>query len=482
MKRFTSIFTLFLVLIIASKCFSQLITEEKAIKMDEMISKYVEYGKFNGSVLVAEKGKIILSKGYGMYDFEKKLVNMPDTRFEIGSITKQFTSMIIMKLYERGKIDLTGKLSDYLPYYRKDNGDKITIHNLLTHTSGIPNYTDNRNFMQSEVTKPISPKDLILNYCSSDLEFEPGTKFNYSNSGYIILGAIIEEITGKKYKDVLNEEILLPLAMYDSGYEDLTQPMPNRALGYDRSPDGMKRSRLIDMTIPFAAGAMYSTVQDLYKWDRALYTENLITNKTKEMMFTPFLKNYAYGWNVEMFPVNGKEKKLITHSGGIFGFVSNIARVPEDDLVIIALSNFGAGQSEVLTQDLAKITYDIPYSMPKRSLIEILMRSLKTKSTLDAVLEFRELAKDKDMYEYREGELNNIGYMLLQSGKVTDGIEVFKLNVDMFPNSSNVYDSLGEAYMTNGDKKLAIDNYKKVLELKPGDENAKKMLEKLENK
>ena len=482
MKRNTLVLTILLLLIFVSKSFSQFITEEKAAKMDELISKYVEFGKFNGTVLVAEKGKIILEKGYGMYDFEKKLANKPETRFEIGSITKQFTSMIIMKLYERGQIDLTGKLSQYLPYYRKDNGDRITIHNLLTHTSGIPNYTDNRNFMQSEVTKPITPKDLILNYCSSDLEFEPGTKFNYSNSGFVILGAVIEEITGKKYKDVLNEEILMPLGMYDSGYEDLTQPMPNRALGYDRSPDGLKRSRPIDMTIPFAAGAMYSTVQDLYKWDRALYTEKLITNKTKEMMFTPFLSNYAYGWSVQMFPVNGKEKKLITHSGGIFGFVSNIARVPEDDLVIIALSNFGAGQSEVLTQDIAKITYDIPYSMPKRSLSEILMSSLKTKSISAAVTEFRELAKDHDMYEFREGELNNTGYMLLQSGKVTDAIEIFKLNVEMFPNSSNVYDSLGEAYMTNGDKELSIKNYKKVLELDPKNENAVNMLKKIEGK
>ncbi|CAN5440594.1 hypothetical protein BH10BAC5_BH10BAC5_27650 [soil metagenome] len=481
-KRITLVFTVLLLLVITSESFSQYITDEKAQKMDELISKYVEYGKFNGSVLVAEKGKIILEKGYGMYDFDKKLVNAPDTRFEIGSITKQFTSMIIMKLYERGQIDLNGKLSDYLPYYRKDNADKITIHNLLTHTSGIPNYTDDRNFMQSEVTKPITPKDLIVNYCSKDLEFEPGSKFNYSNSGYIILGAVIEEITGKKYKDVLNEEILMPLAMYDTGYEDLTKEMPNRALGYDRSADGLKRSRLIDMTIPFAAGAMYSTVQDLYKWDRALYSEKLISNKSKEIMWTPFLRNYAYGWTVNNFPVNGIEKKLISHSGGIFGFVSNIARVSEDDLVIIALSNFGAGQSEKLSEDAAKIIYDIPYTIPKRSLSEILMTSSKSKGVSAAVSEFRELAKDKDMYEFREGELNNFGYMLLQSGTVKDAIEVFKLNVEMFPESPNVYDSLGESYMNNGDKELAIKNYKKVLELDPKNENAANMLKKLESK
>ncbi len=482
MKKSIYILTVVFCFLFTARIFAQLITEEKAQKMDELISKYVEYGKFNGSVLVAEKDKIILEKGYGMYDFEKRLTNKPDTRFEIGSITKQFTSMIIMRLYERGTIDMTGKLSDYLPYYRKDNGDKITIHNLLTHTSGIPNYTDDRNFMQSEVTKPITPKDLIVNYCSKDLEFEPGTKFNYSNSGYIILGAIIEEITGKQYKDVLNEEILKPLGMYDTGYEDLTKTMPNRALGYDKSQDGLKRSRPIDMTIPFAAGAMYSTVQDLYKWDRSLYTEKLITNKTKDMMFTPFLRNYAYGWDVKNFPVNGKEKKLISHSGGIFGFVSNIARVPEDDLVIIALSNFGAGQSEQLSQDVAKIIYDIPYKMPKRSLSEILMSSSKSKDVASAVSEFKELAKNKDMYEFREGELNNFGYALLQSGKVSDAIEVFKLNVEMFPESPNVYDSLGESYMNNGDKEMAIKNYKKVLELDPKNENAANMLKKLEAK
>ncbi len=456
-------------------------TDNKVQKIDELINKYQEYGLFNGSVLVAQDGKIILSKGYGESDFDKKIANKPETKFRIGSITKQFTSMLVMQLVEKGKIKLDGKLSDYLTYYRKDNGDKITIHNLLTHTSGIPNYTNNAEFMQKHMGEAITPKDLIVNYCSGDLEFEPGSSWNYSNSGYIILGAIIEQVTGKKYESVLWENIITPLEMTNTGYEHNDIKMTNQAIGYDKTPNGITIARFIDMTVPFAAGAMYSTVEDLYKWDRALYTDKLITKESKEKMYTPFLKNYAYGWAIAKIKTKDFEKTIYTHSGGINGFASNIIRVLDDKTVIIALSNFTNGESDKVTNGILFMLNGLPYKMPTQSLTNILTVGIASKGVKDAIAEVKELAKDKEKYSFNEAEINNLGYQLLGAGKIDDALEVLKLNVEMFPDSFNVYDSIGEVYLAKGDKENALLNYKKSVELNPKSTSGLDAIKKLNN-
>ena len=202
----------------------------KAQKMDALLEAYNRYHEFNGSVLVAEHGKVILRKGYGMADLEWSVPNSPETKFRLGSVTKQFTATLIVKLVERGKLALDGKLADYLPYYRKDVGTRLTIENLLTHTSGLPNYTDRPDYATLDV-HPYAPEEFVKQYCSGDLQFEPGSKFQYSNSNYFILGALIEQLTGKPYKQVLREEILQPLGMNDSGYDEFPVVLPQPRQG-----------------------------------------------------------------------------------------------------------------------------------------------------------------------------------------------------------------------------------------------------------
>lgn len=455
--------------------------QDRAQKIDELVSKYAEIGVFNGSVLVGENGNIFFEKGYGYADREQKLQNTPETKFRIASLTKQFTAMLIMQLVEQGKIKLDAKLSDYLAYYRKDNGDKITIHNLLTHTSGVPNYTSTE-FMENHLTKSISAKDLILTYGNGDLEFEPGSEYKYSNTGYVMLGAVIEKVTGKTYETVLQENILTPLEMTNSGYEHNDVKMTNQAIGYDNAFGSVDVSKYIDMTIPFSAGAMYSTTEDMYKWDRALYTGILLSAEMKAKMFTPFLKNYAYGWNVVPAKVSPTDEKIIyTHSGGINGFNTNIIRVESDNLVIIVLSNYSNGQASKISNDISKIMYRIPVKLPAKSVTNVLISS-GSKTIKEAIAEARELAKNKDEYIVNEGEINNLGYQMMQSGKTDDAIEIFKFNVEMFPNSANVYDSLGEAYLAKGDKENALINYKKSVELDPKSTSGLEALKKLEGK
>lgn len=458
------------------------LAQEKAKKINELMSAYYDYGQFNGTVLVAEKGSVIYKKGFGLANMEWNIPNQPDTKFRLGSITKQFTSMLIMQLVEQGKIKLDGKLTDYLPDYRKDTGDKVTIHHLLTHTSGIPSYTGLPRFFQDVSRNPYPVSEFVKKYCSGDLEFEPGSKFSYNNSGYFLLGAIVEKLTGKTYEQALKEKILDPLGMKDTGYDNTSTLLNKRAAAYEKTPFGIVNAPYLDMSIPYAAGSLYSTVEDLYVWDQALYTDKLLSAKYKEMMFKPFLQQYAYGLAILKQPLGDTKETVssIAHGGGINGFNTLIVRLVDDKHLIVLLNNTGGTKLDEMARNIAAILYDKPYSMPKRSLADALARTVLEKDVAAAISQYRELkANQANAYDFSEPALNQLGYRLLAMKKVKEAIEVFKLNVEVYPQSSNVYDSLAEAYMRNGDKELAIKNYEKSLELNPQNQNAVEMLKKL---
>ena len=461
---------------------TSIIAQDKADKLEKLMNKYYEYGQFNGSVLVAENGNVILNKGYGYANMEWDVPNTTDTKFRLASITKQFTAMLIMQLVEEGKIDLNGKLSDYLPYYKKAIGDKITIHHLLTHTSGIPNLTNRPENEFNKISKNhIEVKELVEKYCSDDLEFEPGSKFSYSNSGYVILGAVIEEMSGKPYEEVLKEKIFDPSGMENSGYDNNNLIIDKRASGYNKSFSEYENTEYLDMSFPYSAGSMYSTVEDLYLWDQALYSEKLLSEENKEIMFKPFLQNYAYGWGVNELPVGDDKKKVTRHSGGINGFNTLIVRFVDDKHLIVLLNNFSPSNLNNIASMIGNILYGIEYDLPKRSLAEVFSKTVVTEGINKGLKQFKELnEKNSEEYYINEGEINNFGYVLIELNRIDDAIEIFKLNVELFPEAFNTYDSLGEAYMIKGNKELAIKNYKKSIELNPDNENGKKMLEKLQ--
>ena len=234
---------------------------------------------------------------------EWNIPNSYDTKFRLGSITKQFTSMLIMQLVEKNKIKLEDKITDYLPYYRKDIGDKVTIEMLLIHTSGIPSYTNQPDFFEKTSKKYYAPDDFIEEYCSGDLEFEPGTKFNYNNSGYFILGGIIEHVTGKTYEEAVLENIVKPLGLSETGYDNFESIISKRAAGYEKAGNGYTIAPYLDMALPYAAGSLYSTVEDLYKWDMALLNNKLLPKKYMDDIFKGRVdarnSQYAYGWFID---------------------------------------------------------------------------------------------------------------------------------------------------------------------------------------
>jgi CubicO group peptidase (beta-lactamase class C family) len=460
------------------------LAQDPVAKVQEVLMLAHKYGRFNGTALVAENGKVIYKGGFGLANMEWNIPNTPDTKFRLGSITKQFTAMLTLQLVDQGKLKLDGKISDYLPDYRKDIGEKVTVHHLLTHTSGIPSYTSQPGFFQNVSRNPYKVADFVKQYASGNLEFEPGTKYSYNNSGYFLLGAIVERVTGKTYEQALKEMIFEKVGMKNTGY-DLHGPLlSKRASGYAKAAGGYVNAAYLDMSIPYAAGSMYSTVEDLYLWDQALYTDKLLTPASKELMYKPFLEEYAYGWVVTKtsFKVKDQPVSVITHGGGINGFATTIVRFPNEKNLIVILDNTGSQNLEQLSEKIAKILYGQPYDLPKMSIAAVVEKTISEKGIDAAVAEYRTLkAKSSPTHDFAEPELNALGYRLMQTGKMKEAVEIFKLNVEAYPQGFNTYDSLAEAYMNTNQRELAITNYKKSLELNPKNTGAVEMLKKLEN-
>lgn len=472
---------LFTLLLISISLFSQSKPEE----IKDLMQTYYDYGQFNGSILVTEKGKVIFKGGFGEANKEWSIPNEANTKHRLGSITKQFTAILILQLMEEGKLDLHKPITIYLPYYPSKTGDSITTHHLLTHTSGIPNYTAFPNFFNEQGRDPKTPKEFIKIFQDKSLDFEPGSKYNYSNSAYFLLGVIIEEITGKSYEENLKDRILKPLDMNASGY-DLSSPIiKNRASGYEKSGNGYMNAAYLDMTLPYAAGSMYSTVEDLYKWDQALYNYTILSEENTKLLFNPAIeigenRAYAYGFMVGKSKIGTTEERhnITGHGGGIHGFNTIIMRDVDQQNLVVLLNNTGGTNLGDMSSDIMAILYSKPFEIPKKSLVSELTDLISESDQTVDMTRMKEIAKT-EKYEIDERTLNNLGYSYLTSDNAEQAIEVFKLYVVLFPESSNSYDSLGEAYMTFGDTQNAITNYSKSVEMDPSNSNGIDMLKKM---
>jgi len=478
MKRTVRLSLTVLSLFIAHSCG---LAQAKAKKIDELLMQYQAVGKFNGSALIAARGKVIYRKSFGSANFEWNIPNTPDTKFRIGSVTKSFTAVLIFQLVEQGKIRLDGKVIDYLPDFKK-TGDRITVRQLLIHTSGLPDYNNVPDFFRAVQSGLLNRDEIIKRISEYDLLFEPGTKFGYSNDGYRVLGAIIEKVTGKPYEQVLRENILYPFGLKNSGYISRSAVLDKRASGYSKRLGGIENAPFYEAS---PASGMYSTVDDLYLWFQVLDDNKILAAGNRDLIWGLSLYGNAYGWLVSKTSLRRTEDSLkLMTEGAVFGFFARAVRLSKDKHTIILLTNVRAATNFLpdIERGITDILYDRAPQPPKRSIAEALLATIKQKGVNPALEQFRNLrSKQQNRYSFTEDELNNLGYFLLNNmRKVQDAIEMFKLNVTEYPQSSNAYDSLGQAYMVSGDKELAIENYQRSLELNPQNKNAIEMLKKLQ--
>ncbi len=359
MKKTGNLTAFFLVLLMAIPSMKYAQTIETQI--DQLMSDQYKTDASGATILVAKDGKVMLRKAYGKANMELDIDMTPENVFEIGSITKQFTAVGILMLMEEGKLSLDDEITKYIPDYPTQD-TKITIHHLLTHTSGIKSYTSIptlREFARDD----LSLEELIDAFKNEPMDFKPGEEFRYNNSGYVLLGYIIEKASGKPYDEFVQKRIFDKLKMKNSYYGSKSLLIKNRAYGYQERESGYVNADYISMNIPHAAGSLMSTVDDLYTWNTAIRNHKLISKESTEKAFTDYKINngnnisYGYGW----FMARIQDVPVIEHGGGIFGYTSQGIYVPSENVYVIILTNCDCNLPTDIAYKIAAIAIEKPF-------------------------------------------------------------------------------------------------------------------------
>ncbi len=386
---------------------------ENTVKsIDRVIQTLYDNGQFSGAVLVSVNGKVVYKTAVGYANIEEGILNTCDTKFRIASFTKPFTAMLILQLAEDGIVTLDGRLKDYLPEFAADGGDKITIHQLLTHTAGITGESRIPNL--AEIEKQFYSRERLLEcIMERSLVFEPGTDREYSNFGYALLALVIERVTGKSYDEVLNEKICKPAGMVNTLSDITAKPIEKRAIGYTYDYfSGFEKASFLDMSFCLGAGQLLSTVEDLYLFDRALYTDRLLSEKSKELFFN------HYGWLPARYRFGKGTKRIASNNleGSINGFQSHTQRIEKDAVFIAALRNVKEAVYEnqivikwpsAMVSPVLSILYNEQYDMPKRSAAFTIFRTMNESGRMAAEDIYDEIAKrHQDEYYFDDREFD----------------------------------------------------------------------------
>ncbi len=476
--RYQSFILLLLVLSQAASAQPQ----DQSVDIDQIFQKFYEYTAFQGTVLVADRGEVVYQRAFGQANREWSVPNTLDTRFNIASLSKQFTAVLILRLVNEGRLDLEGTISDYLPEYRSDVGRRITLHHLLTHQSGIPNYTSLPYVWSDSLTQRYSTEDLIRRFGSLDPEFEPGAHYRYSNTGYLLLAAIAERVAGESFNVLLTQQVLTPLGLRQTGVDDRSTLVEKRAFGYEKTTQGFRPVAGMYMKNLLGAGNLYSTAEDLFRWDQAWYTTTLLSEKaiktlvksyteTNATWIPPYASTYGYGVGLTEIPLTKKKSvPMVFHSGHIKGFSSFYARFPEDQQAVIMLSNTGGVSTtrmNTVSVEVLKVLHGLPHALPERSLTDDLYQVINQEGIAAAVAYYHQL-RDAFPYEFKNSQeqLAALGQRLRQEGDLASAVVIFQLNSDMHPHWSTYY-QLAEACVQIGEPENAERYYQQSLSLNP---------------
>lgn len=461
-------------------------SREPVSEVERFLSIYARQGQFNGTVLVAERGRVVYKGAFGKANFDLDVPNTPEGVFNVGSVTKLFTATLVMQLVQEGKLRLDGTLGEYLPAFAPTAAGRVTLRQLLTHTSGLSSRMNGRDelFWNIDARRSYSVDEFLSLHIPGTLDFEPGGQWRYSNAGYFVLGAIVERATGEDFAQALSRRILTPAGMLHSGLDREGLLLPGRVNGYVKRLGEYQPAVYVDASVYYSAAGFYSTVEDLLRWDRALSSDLLLNAETRRQAFTPQEKKSGYGWFLESWPVGktGRTLPVALHSGGVPGFASLLVRSTSDEGFIILLDNTAQGNAlNAIAHGLFDLLHGETPPAPLRNPADVVGPLVVNEGIEAAVREFRRLRRDgAGDVDLSESAVNAFAYQLLRMPRVEDALRFFQLNVESFPDSANVYDSLAEAYVLQGDKVRGLENYREALKREPDNDYVKARIDELD--
>lgn len=438
---------------------------------DAYLQAATRHDHFSGTVLVARDGVPVFRRSYGMANYELDVPNSARTVYRIASLTKQFTALAVMQLQEQGRLKVDDPICQYLdqcPAAWKP----VTLRHLLTHTSGIENYSSLPEWDEVLALRSYKRSELVALFRDLPLRFTPGEQFKYSNSGYVLLGMAIERASGKSYGDYLREKIFTPLGMAHSVYDDSRALLPNRASGYYSLGTRFINAPYMSPTVSYAAGGIWSTVDDLLRWDQALYSERLLSRKSLDEMFTPAKKGYGYG--VQIGEKLGR--RSIEHSGSENGFSTYLLRFPAERATVIVLSNSDRASAGGVGTALAAILFGAPHKQPAAQLRDVLWDVIARDGVEAAMRHYRGL---RPAPAGGEEALVYLGYDLIEARKPADAAAIFNFTLGLYPGSAYSHDGLADIAAERGDTAGAIGHFERSLALDPKNEYAIKGLARL---
>ncbi|MBC7866970.1 MAG: serine hydrolase [Gloeobacteraceae cyanobacterium ES-bin-316] len=452
--------------------------------MAEIMRTYHSYNMFDGAVLVAENGKVIYKDAFGLANREWNIANRPDTKFMIGSVSKSLTAVLALIQVQKDLIHLDSAVQVYLPMFKNKPAAKITIRQLLNHSSGMPNYDIIKDFFPRISRQDFSRQNYLNIFIDSSLAFSPGTHYAYSSWGYFILGCIMETVTKKSYAQLMSDDIFKKLKMNNSGSYQHTQIVPNRATGYDYSFGGYSSSDFRDQSNTMGTGDIYSTVEDLFKFHMALADYSLVNQKLTEEMFTPGIKpaDYGYGWFNKQFKYSEKDSVASNfHLGMTEGFISFLRRIPSTNSMVVILCNSSPTDFFGITNNLYKVLYNKPVVL-KQPIHKKMETYINQFGVVKAVKEFKKMKADSANFYADWISMNFLAQQLLTLKRYEDAKVISENNVDEFPNKDLILVTMGNIYLALNRKEDAAKYYKKALLITPMYEEAKNRLKEIEGK
>jgi CubicO group peptidase (beta-lactamase class C family) len=462
-------------------CRQQAVAQSRATQMAQLMQTYHNYNMFDGAVLVADNGKVVYKGAFGMANREWQVPNTTDTKFMIGSISKPITALLTLIQVQKGWLQLNKTLADYLPVFKGKPAGKVTIKQMLSHTSGIPNYDIIKDFFPRISRQHFEREDYIGIYADSALSFEPGTRYQYSSWGYFTLGYLLEKISGKTYAQLMKQDIFDPLGMRNSGSYHHQQVVPKRATGYDYTVNGYSSADFRDQSNTMGTGDLYSTVEDLFTLHLAIHNHKLLNAQLTAEMLAPGMApaNYGYGWFNKYFKYTPADSVFSNfHLGRTDGFISFLRRVPSTNTLVVILCNSSPTDFFGITDNLLKLLRNHPIAL-KQPMHKVMEQWIATQGATNAVSNYQKVKKDTARYYTDWIAMNFLAEQLLTLKRYEDALLIAENNAAEFNDKDLIMFTLGNAYEALNRNEEAMKYYQKALAITPGYEEARSRLKQL---